>query len=79
MKHPGPVSHHARKIIRVGRSFAIVIPPHVLDHLGAEIGDFLVWDISAKRFAVLSVGAVPPYVEKPSLFTSDDSGTVPTS
>lgn len=59
-------AHHARKIVKVGRSLAVIIPPHVLDHLGAEKGDYLVWDLNVKRFAVLSLANVPPYADEQS-------------
>jgi len=62
------VSHHARKVIKVGHSFAVIIPPHVLAHLGVEEGDYLVWDISAKFFGVLSRASAPPYVTDPDRF-----------
>jgi len=62
------LSHHCRKIIRVGDSTAVVIPPHVLDHLGAAVGDFLIWDLNVPRFAVISIAPVPPYINDPTLF-----------
>lgn len=55
------MSHSVRKVIKVGKSKAIVIPPHVLDHIDGKLGDYVVWDISSKRFAILSVAPVPPY------------------
>jgi len=64
-------SHHCRKIIRVGDSSAVVIPPHVLDHLQAKLGDFLIWDLNVPRFGVISVAPVPPYIEDPTLFKPD--------
>ena len=57
----GLLQHHARKVIKVGCSFAVVIPPHVLDHLGAQPGDFLIWDLNLRNFALLSRAPVPPY------------------
>lgn len=69
-------SAHARKIFKIGNSFAVVIPPHVMDHLAAKDGDFLVWDISVPGFGVLHVGHVPPYVSHPTMFddSNPDSG-----
>ncbi len=55
------MSYSVRKVIRVGKSNAIVIPPHVLDHIRAERGDFVIWDISTKNFAFLSLAPIPPY------------------
>lgn len=54
----------ARKIIRVGHSSSITIPPHVLDHLHVEIGDMLGWDITVKAYAYLTYVHVPPYFGK---------------
>jgi len=65
-------NHHARKVIKVGNSVAISIPPHVLDHLGIELGDWLIWDLNIKHFAVLGRAPVPPYVA-----TSDEPDTPP--
>ena len=73
--HPGPISHHVRKVIKVGRSIAVVIPPHVLDHLGVEHGDFLVYDLNVKHHAVLSRAPVPPYIDQPELL--DQAETEP--
>jgi antitoxin component of MazEF toxin-antitoxin module len=57
------ISHHARRIMTVGSSMCVTIPPHVMDHLHAQKGDFLVWDLNVRKFAVLSVAPVPPYDE----------------
>lgn len=55
------MSVSVRKLIRVGNSLAVVLPPHVLDHIHADKGDFIAVDISAKNFAVISIAPVPPY------------------
>lgn len=54
----------ARKIISVGNSSGITIPPHVLDHLHVAIGDMLGWDITVKGYAYLTYVHVPPYFGK---------------
>lgn len=73
--HPGSNSHHVRKVIRVGHSAAITIPPHVLEHLGVEEGDFLIWDLSCRHYGLISRVHPPPYITDPDIFTSD--GTPP--
>lgn len=60
--------HHTRKIIKVGTSYAVVIPPHILDLMHAELGDLLIFDTSAAPFLILSKVAIPPYVTKPEQF-----------
>lgn len=57
------MSHSVRKIVKVGTSTAVVIPPHVLAHIGAERGDFMVFDITMKNFAIISLAPIPPYSE----------------
>lgn len=54
----------ARKIIRVGNSEAISIPPHVMAHLHVDRGDFLGWDITVEHYAYLTLVTVPPYFGK---------------
>lgn len=61
MPPTGLMQHHARKVIKVGCSHAVVIPPHVLDHLGVSVGDWLVWDLNVKNFGLLSRAPCPPY------------------
>ena len=61
-------SHHVRKIISVGSSAAVIIPPHVLDHLNADIGDYLLWDLNVAMFGVISRVAPPPYVTDPDRY-----------
>lgn len=57
------MSHSVRKIVKVGTSTAVVIPPHVLSHIGAERGDFMIFDITMKNFAIISLAPIPPYGE----------------
>jgi hypothetical protein len=71
-----PNSHHVRKVIKVGDSFAVVIPPHILELMKADLGDYLVMDTSAPPFVVLSKAPVPPYVTNPERF--DLGPTLPT-
>ena len=58
-------SHHIRKIISVGHSAAIIIPPQVLDHLNADIGNYLIWDLNVALYGVVSRVEPPPYVVNP--------------
>jgi len=59
-------NHHCRKVIKVGCSTAIVIPPHVLDHIGVVVGDYIIYDLNVRNFAVVSRAPVPPYVSAPA-------------
>jgi hypothetical protein len=52
--------HNARKVIAVGRSAAVIIPPHIMDHLHAQKGDFLIFDNRYTNFCLLVKGNVPP-------------------
>ncbi len=55
------MSVNVRKLIKIGCSHGVVIPPHVQDHIHAEPGDFIALDISSKNFIILSLAPVPPY------------------
>jgi len=57
------LSHSVRKVVKVGTSTAIVVPPHVLAHIGVKRGDFIVFDITMENFALVSRAPVPPYHE----------------
>lgn len=63
-----PGGHHTRKLIKLGRSFAVVIPPHVVELMHAELGDYLIFDTTAKPFVVISKVAAPPYVTDPTKY-----------
>lgn len=63
-----PQTAQVRKIFMAGRSLAIVIPPVVLDHLSAERGDYIFFDTSVPRFAVISVAPLPPQFTTPDIF-----------
>jgi hypothetical protein len=65
-----PGGHHTRKVISVGRSLAVVIPPHVADAMNVTRGDYLIWDISQPPFGVVSLAPVPPYVTNPKKFST---------
>jgi hypothetical protein len=73
MPNPAAQNHHVRKVIKVGKSVAVVIPPHVLHHLGVQIGSYLLWDLNIPDFGILSRAPVPPYIAEPELF---DGSTV---
>lgn len=62
-------AHHTRKVIRVGRSIAVVIPPYVLEIMHAEVGDYLIWDTTAAPFATLSKCPIPPYITNPDKYS----------
>lgn len=71
MREPSTTNHHVRKVIKIGDSFAVIIPPHVLGHLGVELGDYLLWDLNTRHFAILSRAPVPPYIPEPGLFEQE--------
>lgn len=75
--HPGHNSHHVRKVIRVGNSVAVTIPPHVLDHLRVDEGDWLLWDLSCKHYGILSRVEPPPYATQPAMFPPTDDENAP--
>ena len=54
-----------RKIITVGTSSALVLPPDALWHIHAAKGDHLIIDKSHPDYLVLSKAIVPPYMIKP--------------
>ena len=68
MRSPSTTNHHVRKVIKVGKSVAVVIPPHVLHHLGVQVGSYLLWDLNKPDFGILSRAPVPPYVSDPEFF-----------
>jgi hypothetical protein len=53
--------HQTRKIIAVGRSSAVIIPPHIMDHLHAQKGDFLIFDNRYANFCLIVKGLIPPF------------------
>ena len=53
--------HQTRKIIAVGRSSAVIIPPHIMDHLHASKGDLLLFDNRYPNFCLLVKVVVPPF------------------
>lgn len=55
--------HQTRKIIAVGASCAVIIPPHICDHLNASKGDFLIWDDRYPLFALVTKAVVPPLAQ----------------
>ena len=63
-----PVTAHVRKIHKVGRSAAVIIPPDVLDHVKSIIGDYLYFDTTVPDFVMLSKAPVPPQFTHPELF-----------
>lgn len=64
------VAHHTRKVMRVGDSLCVVIPPHVLELMNAELGSFIVFDTTAPPFAVISVAHAPPYATDPAKYNT---------
>ena len=52
--------HSSRKVIAVGRSTAIIIPPHIMDHLHAQKGDFLIFDDRYENFCLIVKSMIPP-------------------
>jgi hypothetical protein len=52
--------HQTRKIIAVGRSSAVIIPPHIMDHLRAAKGDLLIFDDRYANFCLIVKGMIPP-------------------
>lgn len=57
------MSHTVRKVVKVGTSTAIVVPPHVLAHIGVVRGDYVIYDITMPNFALVSRAPIPPYFE----------------
>jgi hypothetical protein len=53
--------HQTRKVIAIGRSLGVIIPPHIIDHLNAEKGDFLVFDDRYANFCLIVKGMIPPF------------------
>ena len=66
-----PASSWVRKIHRVGRSVAVIIPPDAMEHMGCVKGDYLYFDPSVKDFIMLSKAPVPPQFTHPELFEKD--------
>lgn len=58
--------HPVRKVIRTGHSLAVSLPPYVLDHLGAELGDLLHYDLTVPHYVVIHRVDVPPYALQPT-------------
>lgn len=74
------MSHSVRKVVKVGTSTAIVVPPHVLSHIGVKRGDYIIFDITMDNFAMVSRAPVPPYfeaAEKHAESIKDTSATPP--
>jgi hypothetical protein len=53
--------------MKVGNSLVVVIPPHVLDHIGVVQGDLVTFDLTVRHFAVLARAPIPPYLVNPDL------------
>lgn len=68
----------ARKIIKVGHSAAIIIPPEALDHMRVDRGDLLVWDLTVPRYGIISIATAPPYITHPAKFVPPDGSSDPT-
>ena len=62
------VALHTRKVMKVGDSLCVVIPPHVLDLMHGELGSFVVFDTTAHPFVVISVCRAPPYATDPAKY-----------
>lgn len=60
-----PETSRVRKIFRVGRSRAIILPPLVLDHLHADTGDYTYFDIDTPDFCVIHKAPLPPFLDLP--------------
>lgn len=45
---------HARTLIRVGHSTALIIPPHMLDHIHANTGDVCILDATHPDYIVVT-------------------------
>jgi antitoxin component of MazEF toxin-antitoxin module len=53
--------HPVRKIMAVGHSLAVSLPPYVCDHLGAKRGDLLHYDLTVPNYVVIHRVDIPPY------------------
>lgn len=63
-----PVTAHVRKVHKVGRSKAVIIPPDVLEHIHCTVEDYIYFDTTAPDFCVISRAPVPPTLTHPELF-----------
>lgn len=60
-----PETSRVRKIFRVGRSRAIILPPLVLEHIHSDTGDYLYFDIEHADFFVAHKAPLPPFLDLP--------------
>lgn len=45
---------HARTLIKVGHSTALIIPPHMLDHIHVNPGDVCILDATHQGYIVVT-------------------------